>query len=52
MTLLNTLKLASTMITIAVVSLAILNPAFHFGTFIAGITVGGYLFLLTLENAA
>lgn len=49
MSLLDSLKLAATMVVMGVVSLAVINPA-HFGTFIAGITLGGYFFLLALEN--
>ena len=49
MTLLNTLKLASTLIVMAVVGLAAIIPAFDFGIFIGGVTLGGYLFQL-LEN--
>ena len=50
MSLLDSLKLAATMVVMGVVSVAVINPAFHFGTFIAGITLGGYLFLMALEN--
>lgn len=49
MSILNTLKLTSTLIVMAVVGLAIISPAFNFGIFIGGVTLGGYLFLL-LEN--
>ena len=50
MSILDSLKLAATMVVMGVVSLAVINPAFHLGTFIAGITLGGYFFLLALEN--
>lgn len=49
MTLLNTLKLASTLITFAVVSLAIISPALDFGVFLSGFVLGWCL-LLWLEN--
>jgi hypothetical protein len=49
MTLLGALKLASTAIVICVVALAIVNPAFNFGIFIGGVTLGGYLFQLLEE---
>ncbi len=45
MSLLNTLKLTSTVIVMAAVGLAIISPAFDFGIFIGGVTLGGYLFL-------
>jgi hypothetical protein len=49
MTLLNTLKLTSTLITFAVVSLAILSPAFDLGIFLGGFVLGWCL-LLWLET--
>jgi len=49
MTLLTTLKLTTTLIVMAVVGLAAISPAFDFGIFIDGVTLGGYLFLL-MEN--
>ena len=51
MSILDSLKLAATMVVMGVVSVAVINPAFHFGTFIAGILLGGCFFLLALENA-
>ena len=49
MTLLGALKLASTAIVICVVALAAISPAFEFGIFIGGVTLGGYLFQLLEE---
>ena len=49
MTLLNTLKLTSTLIAMIVVSLTVLNPAFHFGSLLSGFVLGWCLLLL-LEN--
>ena len=46
MTLLNTLKLTSTLITFAVVSLAMISPAFDFGIFLSGFVFGWFLLLL------
>ncbi|WP_416193668.1 hypothetical protein [Nitrobacter sp. TKz-YC01] len=46
MSILNTLKLASTLIVMTVVGLTAISPAFDFGIFIGGVTLGGYLFLL------
>ena len=45
MSILNTLKLASTLIVMAVGGVAAISPAFDFGIFIGGVTLGGYLFL-------
>ena len=50
MSLLNTLKLTSTVIVMAAVGLAIISPAFDFGIFISGVTLGAYT-LMILENA-
>lgn len=49
MSLLGALKLASTLIVMAVVGLAAISPAFEFGIFIGGVTLGGYLFQLLEE---
>lgn len=49
MSILNTLKLTSTLVVMAVVGLAVISPAFDFGIFIGGVALGGYLFQL-LEN--
>lgn len=46
MSLLGALKLASAAIVVCVVALAIVSPAFNFGIFIGGVTLGGYLFQL------
>ncbi|MBM6395702.1 hypothetical protein [Brucella anthropi] len=51
MTLLNTLKLISTLITMAVVSLTVISPAFDFGIFLGGFVLGWCLFLLMVEEA-
>lgn len=50
MTLLNTLKLTSAMMTIAVVSLALVSPAFDFGIFLSGFVLGWLLPLLLMED--
>lgn len=50
MSILNTLKLTSTLIVMVVVGLAVISPAFDFGTFIGGVTLGAYMLLL-LENS-
>jgi hypothetical protein len=49
MSILNTLKLTSTLMVMAIVSLAVINPAFHFGSFLSGFVLGWFLLLL-LEN--
>ena len=49
MSLLGALKLASTLIVMAVVGLAAISPAFEFGIFSGGVTLGGYLFQLLEE---
>lgn len=49
MSILNTLKLTSTLIVMVVVSLAIISPAFNFGIFLSGFVLGWFLLLL-LEN--
>jgi hypothetical protein len=50
MGILSTLKLTSTLITMTVVSLAIISPDFNFGIFLSGFTLGWCL-LSWLEDA-
>ncbi|EAQ34149.1 hypothetical protein NB311A_00450 [Nitrobacter sp. Nb-311A] len=49
MSILNTLKLTSTLIVMVVVGLAVISPAFDFGIFLSGFVLGWFLLLL-LEN--